>query len=257
MAGSLIRGILKAGLMPAGNILVTNRSNGERLRDLAGALGVVPCPKEELVGKADVLLLATKPQDLPGAVAELVGLVKPGQRVISLAAGVSLAFLEARLPGLVHLRAMPNTSCRVGAAATAVALGRAAGALEAELARRLFGAIGVVVLVAEEQMDAVTGLSGSGPAYVYLLVEALVEAGQEQGLEPSVARELAVRTVWGAAKMLVETGEEPEVLRRQVTSPGGTTMAGIGALEEGGFRRLLAEAVRRAAARSRELGVGA
>ncbi len=256
LAAGLIRGILQAGLVPAGNIMVTNRGNGERLRRLAAETGVVPCSKAELAGAADVVFLAMKPQDLPGAVAELAGLLGPGQRVISLAAGVSLAFLEARLPGRTLLRAMPNTSCRVGASATAVALGKGAGTAEAELARCLFAAVGRVVLVPEEQMDAVTGLSGSGPAYVYLLTEALTAAGVGQGLDAAVARALAVQTVWGAGKMLVETGEAPEILRRQVTSPGGTTMAGVGALEEGGFQRLVDEAVRRAAVRSRELGVG-
>ncbi len=194
-----------------------------------------------------------KPKDVAEATQQLQPYVGPGHRILSVVAGLTLASLERAFPGLPVVRAMPNTPSAVREGVTAYALGRWAGQEDAQLARDLFGAVGAVVEVPEERIDLVTGLSGSGPAYVFFLVESLIEAGVRAGLPPQVARDLVVQTVFGAARMLRDTGEDPAELRRRVTSPGGTTMAGLGALEEHGVRGALVEAVQRATRRAREL----
>lgn len=201
---------------------------------------------------ADGAIIAVKPEHAPAVAAELrpVGV----QRVLSIAAGVRLASLEAELaPGTAVIRAMPNTPSLVGWGAAAIAGGRDAGDDDLDWAERLLGAVGLVRRVEEEQLDAVTGLSGSGPAYVFLIAEALVEAGVEQGLARPVAHDLAIRTLRGAAELLDRTGD-PGELRAAVTSPGGTTAAGLRALEERGVRAAIAAAVEAATVRSRALG---
>lgn len=253
MAEALVGGMRAAG-WPADRIAVTNRSHRARLASLAARYGVVACPdKHELCQHAEVLILAVKPKDVPEALSQLVPHVRPHHRVFSVVAGLTLARLEEAFPGLPVVRAMPNTPSAVREGVTAYALGRHATEQDAELARVLFGSVGAVVEVPEDLIDLVTGLSGSGPAYVFFLVESLIEAGVRAGLPPQVARDLVVQTVFGAARMLRETGEDPAELRRRVTSPGGTTMAGVGALEEHGVRGAVVEAVRRAARRAREL----
>ncbi|QYG94844.1 pyrroline-5-carboxylate reductase [Iamia sp. SCSIO 61187] len=195
-------------------------------------------------------VVAVKPGD---AVDALDG-VAP-RRVLSIAAGVTTAALEAGLPeGTPVVRAMPNTPALVGAGAAAVAGGTHATDDDLTWAEEVLGAVGTVVRVPEAQLDAVTGLSGSGPAYVFLVAEALIDAGVLVGLPRPASRELAVQTLLGAARLLAETGEGPEALRAQVTSPGGTTAAGLRALESGGVRAAVIDAVVAATERSRELG---
>jgi pyrroline-5-carboxylate reductase len=253
MAEALVGGMRAAG-WPGDRIAVTNRSNHARLASLAAQYGVLAFPeKRQLCDHAEVLVLAVKPKDVAEAVSQLQPHVRPHHRVFSVVAGLTLARLEEAFPGLPVVRAMPNTPSAVREGVTAYALGRHASDRDAELARVLFGSVGAVVEVPEERIDLVTGLSGSGPAYVFFLVESLIEAGVRAGLAPEVARDLVVQTVFGAARMLRETGEDPAELRRRVTSPGGTTMAGVGALEEHGVRGALVEAVRRATLRAREL----
>ncbi|MFO7173503.1 MAG: pyrroline-5-carboxylate reductase [Bacillota bacterium] len=256
MAEALIRGVLAAGLVAPDRIWVTNRSNRERLESLARRFGVRTTPrKAEVVAAADLLVVACKPKDVPDLLAEVGRLTRPGQVLLSVAAGVpTRRFLDEVTPGVQVVRAMPNTSCLVRESATAICGAPGTGPEALALARELLGAVGRVVEVPEDLMDAVTGLSGSGPAYVYLMVEAMEQAGVQVGLDSRVARELAVQTLLGAARMLVETGADPAVLRQQVTSPGGTTMAGLQVLREMGFAEALARAVARAAERSRELG---
>jgi pyrroline-5-carboxylate reductase len=198
-------------------------------------------------------VVAVKPADVEAVCGALA---KAGvSRVLSIAAGVSLASLESWLENPIPVvRAMPNMPALVGAGAAAIAGGRAAGPDDLAWAQRVLEAVGTVVTVPESTLDAVTGLSGSGPGYVFLLAEALIDAGVLVGLNRSVARQLTVQTLLGSARLLEDTGEEPAALRAAVTSPGGTTAAGLRALEAGGVRHAVLEAVAVAAERSRQLG---
>ncbi|MER3455335.1 MAG: pyrroline-5-carboxylate reductase [candidate division GAL15 bacterium] len=253
MAEALLSGMRAAG-WPADRIWATNRSNRARLDWLRARYGVrTTHSKDELCGASQVLVLAVKPKDVPEATEQLRPHVRPGHRLVSVVAGLTLHSLERAFPGIPAVRAMPNTPSAVREGVTAFSLGRWAREEDARLARQMFGSVGAVVEVPEERLDLVTGLSGSGPAYVFFVVESLIEAGVRAGLPPQVARDLVVQTVFGAARMLRDTGEDPAELRRRVTSPGGTTIAGLGVLEEHGVRGALVEAVQRAAQRAREL----
>jgi pyrroline-5-carboxylate reductase len=199
-------------------------------------------------------VLAVKPGDVEGACGALAAVGEPAP-VLSIAAGVTIARLEAALaPGTPVVRAMPNTPALVGAGAAAVAAGTNAGEAELAWAEQVLGAVGLVERVDESLLDAVTGLSGSGPAYVFLVAEALVEAGVLAGLPRPVSSALATQTLLGAARLLDESPEGPEALRAAVTSPGGTTAAGLRALESAGVRAAFLDAVMAATERSRELG---
>lgn len=257
IAESLVRGMLKAGLVRPEQVLVSNRSNRERLEELSRRYGVIAAgSKDRLVSECDIVVIACKPKDVADLLAEVGEESRPGQIVLSLAAGITTAFIEARLgPGVQVVRAMPNTSCQVGESATAICRGRSADDGAVRAVQAMLESVGKVYEVPEEQMDAVTGLSGSGPAYVYLMVEAMVRAGQEVGLPADVARALTIQTIKGAALMLEETGEDPAVLRERVTSPNGTTYAGLKALHEAGFTEALVRAIGRATERARELGM--
>lgn len=256
MAESLVRGMLDAGVVRPEQILVSNRSNRERLTELSSRYGVgVAATKRKLASTVDILVLACKPKDTAELLAEVGEKTRPGQILLSLAAGIATGFIAERVnPGVQVVRSMPNTSCQVGESATAICRGQGATAETMRLVEAILGSVGQVYEVPEEQMDAVTGLSGSGPAYVYLIIEAMVQAGQQIGLPFDVARALSIQTLKGAARMLEETGEDPAVLRQRVTSPGGTTHAGMQVLGEAGFSQALVRAIARAAERSREMG---
>jgi pyrroline-5-carboxylate reductase len=202
---------------------------------------------------ADGVIVAVKPGDV--ATACRAAVAAGTSRVLSIAAGVTIAALEeATGVGVPVVRAMPNTPALVGAGASAIAAGSSAGPADLDWAESLLAAVGIVVRVPEHLLDAVTGLSGSGPAYVYLVAEALIEGGVLAGLPRDVSVELAVHTMLGASRLLAESGSTPEGLRAQVTSPGGTTAAGLRALEAAGVRSAFLEAVVAATERSRELG---
>lgn len=202
----------------------------------------------------EVIILAVKPQHAAGALDLIERAVTPKKLVISIMAGITTAKIEENLaPGCRVVRSMPNTPALIGAGATAVCAGRKASDSDLDLARQLFSLAGSAVIVDEKQMDAVTGLSGSGPAYVFTFIEALADAGVKNGLSRDVAARLAAQTVLGAARMVIETGEHPTLLKEKVTSPGGTTIAGLHALENGSFRGVVMNAVEAATLRSREL----
>jgi len=204
-----------------------------------------------------LLVLAIKPQVASMALPELAEVVTAEHLTVSILAGTATATLEKLLGGTARVvRAMPNTPALVGCGATAICAGRFAKPADLETAEALFKAVSSVNSVNETQMDAVTGLSGSGPAYVFSVIEALAEGGTKEGLPHAVALELATRTVLGAARLVAESGEEPAELRRKVCSPGGTTLAGLTALEEHDLKGTLIEAVARATRRSKELGQG-
>jgi pyrroline-5-carboxylate reductase len=209
------------------------------------------------VGASDVVILAIKPQIMGVVLAELRPVLGRRALVISIAAGMSTARLRETLGAEARLiRVMPNTPALVLEGVTAIARGQGLEAGDLETAEELFGAVGKVVVLDEELMDAVTGLSGSGPAYVAIVIESLADGGVKMGLDRATAMTLATQTVLGAARMLALTGLHPGALKDMVSSPGGTTIAGIAGLEEGGLRTTLIKAVERATLRSRELGRG-
>ena len=253
MASALVRGMIRAGVAPPDRIATFDPS-----ADMAEALGTLGVAVAEtnlaLAESSDVLVLAVKPQVMPEALAELRPRMTSKHLVISVAAGVPLAVLEAGLgpkPRLV--RVMPNTPSLVGEGASAFCLGPSASAEDEALVARCLEAVGRAFRVPERLMDAVTGLSGSGPAFVYVMIEALSDGGVRAGLPRDIATALAAQTVLGAARMVLETGSHPGVLKDEVASPGGTTIAGLHALERGGLRAALLDAVDAASRRSAEL----
>lgn len=207
----------------------------------------------ELAGQCRLLVLAVKPQVMPEVLADLQPVVESGHLVVSVAAGVTLATLGQRLSTERLIRAMPNTPCLIGRGMTALAAAPAASAADRERVRIMFDAVGDVVEVDESRIDAVTGLSGSGPAYVFSFIESLIAGGVEAGLEESLARQLALQTVLGAGQLMRATGKSAAELRHQVTSPGGTTLAGLEALHQAGFARAVTAAVSAATHRAGEL----
>lgn len=257
MAAAIARGALTAGLCQPDELRASARTPRSR-QTFATAVGV---PEDQLTGDnhalaagCDVLLLCVKPADARAVLRDVAPALR-GQPVISIAAGVWLADLQtAAAAGTPLVRAMPNTPALIGRGATAYALGAAANEEHAALAERLFGALGDVHRVEEKLIDAVNGLSGSGPAYVFTVIEALADGGVLMGLPRALAASLAAQTVLGAAEMVKRTGQHPALLRDAVASPGGTTMAAIEALENGGLRAALIAAVRAATERAREMG---
>jgi pyrroline-5-carboxylate reductase len=253
---AMVGGILKKGALLPGRIIVTNRGNGERLQDLRMRYGVrVTKTKADVVRAADLVVLACKPKDVGALLAEVGDLFRPGQILLTAAAGVQTSLIASRLvEGVEVVRCMPNTSCLVGESATGIARGAGVSDEAMDRCKAILGTMGSVVAVDESQLDAVTGLSGSGPAYIYYLVEVLMQAGAAVGLDPQLARSLVLQTIKGAALMLESTGADPAVLREQVTSPGGTTQAGLTVLRERGFREALIACVGRATERAGEMG---
>lgn len=256
MGEALIRGILDTGLrMP--NQLVASDIQPERLKEMAETFEIVPAgSNSEAAQVAEIIFLAVKPQDINEALLSIAPVVDEKHLVISIVAGVPLKTLESALKqGVRCIRAMPNTPAVVRAGVCALACGAWVTDEALREATILFEAVGSVVEVPENLLDAVTGLSGSGPAYVFMVIEALTDAGVQQGLPRRQAQLLATQTVYGAAKLVLESGAHPAVLRDQVTSPGGTTMAGLAVLEAKGLRSAFMEAVAAATRRSRELGL--
>ncbi|MGQ9557406.1 MAG: pyrroline-5-carboxylate reductase [Desulfurispora sp.] len=253
MAGAMLAGLLKSGFAPE-RLYVTDIDENRR-RWLAGQFAVPVLPDNaSLAAAVDIMIVAVKPHLVAGVLAEVSGSLAQGALVISIAAGVSTAQLEQALGRpLPVVRAMPNTAALVGEAATAICGGRYAQKQHLELARRLLEAVGTVVEVPENLMPAVTALSGSGPAYMFLIIEAMADAGVAQGLPRSTALQLAAQTMLGAARLVRQTGQHPAALKDQVTTPAGTTIAALQALEEGALRGVLYRAVAAAARRCREI----
>lgn len=250
MGEALVGGLVHAGTVAAADVVVVEPVAARR-EELAAALPGVALATEPT--EAEGTIIAVKPADVPAA-CEAAARAGSG-RVLSIAAGVTIAALEAALaPGTPVVRAMPNTPSLVGKGAAAIAAGTAATDDDLAWAETLLGAVGTVARVSEPLLDAVTGLSGSGPAYVFLVAEALIDAGVLAGLPRPVSRELAIQTLLGAATLLAESDEGPEALRAAVTSPGGTTAAGLRVLEQRGVRAALLDAVAAAADRARQLG---
>lgn len=254
MGAALIGGLLDAGFEPSD--LAVAEVDADRRRELETRFrGVRVVPSASwAVADADVVVVCLKPADVPEALESAGSALGADALVLSIAAGVTIATLEAAAPGRPVVRAMPNTPATIGLGAAAIAAGSHAHDAHLDLAEQLLGAVGLVVRLPERLLDAVTGLSGSGPAYVFLIAEALVEAGVLVGLPRPTATELVNQTLLGAATMLARGDEGPEALRAAVTSPGGTTAAGLRSLEAAGVRSAFIDAVVAATKRSTELG---
>jgi pyrroline-5-carboxylate reductase len=255
MATALAKGFVRAGLVTAGQIHASDPFEAAR-KHFTDETGAKTGPSNVDVAKAaSVLILSTKPDQVPAALAEIRNAFTKDHLLISIAAGVTLAKLEGALPADARvIRVMPNTPALVGAGASAFAPGKSATAADSDLAQKLLSAVGVALPVKESLLDAVTGLSGSGPAYVYQFIEALSDGGVAAGLPRDAATKLAAQTVLGAAKMVLETGLHPGTLKDQVTSPGGTTIEGLHELEKGKLRGVVMSAVRAATEKSKKLG---
>jgi len=254
MAEAMIRGLLRGNVFSPDRI-TASAPREERVAELREKYGVNATTDNVAAASAQIVVLSVKPQILGRVLAEVGRLIAPDALVISIAAGVPMSTIEARLgPGARVIRAMPNTPALVDAGATAIAGGEHAHESDLADAKRIFDSVGITVILEESQLDAVTGLSGSGPAYVFLILEALSDAGVKVGLSRRTAQLLAAQTLLGSAKLLLETNEHPGRLKDMVTSPGGTAITGLHTLENGGVRTTLMNAVEAATRRSRELG---
>lgn len=253
MAEALARGFVSKKVAKAENMYCIDPS--ESRKDVFKSFGANPCnSSSEVVEKARIIFIAVKPQYVKVVLAEVKHLLTPEHIVVSIAAGVPLSALKEAAGEDAHLiRVMPNTPCLVGASASAMCLGGAASEEDGEAVRTLFAAVGTIVKVEEKLLSAVTGLSGSGPAYIFIAIEALADGGVRAGLPRDIAQQLAAQTVMGAAKMVLETGRHPGVLKDMVTSPGGTTIAGVYELEKAGVRQAFITAVYAASTRADEL----
>jgi len=254
MAEAIIKGLLGQGV-PADDITFFE-PNAERREQIAKSYDLSPAPDNQtLTAGSDVIVLAIKPQLFDAVIKDITPGFSESKLLVSILAGVNTKRMQKALGGSPRVvRVMPNTPALIGFGAAALCPGEYASAEDKKTAEKLFSSVGAAVWVEEEDMDAVTGLSGSGPAYVYMFIEGMIAAGVQQGLAPAVARELAVQTVVGAAHMVGQTGEDPLVLREKVCSPGGTTIQGVQVLADREFMSAVKAAVDAATKRSRELG---
>lgn len=254
MARALAEGVLRAGVVRSENLMGSDVSAGAREAFVSGTGGKAVQHNSELAAQCDTLVLAIKPQVAASVLRDLGTHLKPEHRLVSIVAGLTLTRIAELVGKKARLiRVMPNTPCLVGASASGYSLGGLADAADSEFTQLLLSSVGMAFEVPEHLLDAVTGLSGSGPAYVYLMIEALSDGGVRAGLPRDVATKLAAQTLLGGAKMVLETGKHPGELKDMVTSPGGTTIAGLATLERQGLRSALIEAVSAAAKRATEL----
>ncbi len=254
MGGILMQALLKRDVVQAESISATVQ-HAERAASLSPKYGItVTTDNRAAVRQADVILLCVKPQTLGDVMQEIASDLRPDQLIVSIAASVPTTYIEKRIPaGIPVIRAMPNTPSMVGAGMTAFCCGSSVKPADLEVTQTLFGTVGEVVRVDEKHMDSVTGLSASGPAYIYMVMESLAEGGVKMGLPRDIAMRLAAQTVLGSAKMVLETGDHPALLKDAVATPAGCTVDGILELEEGGLRVTLIKAVVKASQRAKEL----
>lgn len=259
MAEAIVRGLIHNQVVGAGQISMLNRSNEARLNELQTKYGVQvgydEQAKHKLLIEANIVVLAMKPKDAGDAIKAVAPLLHAGQTVVSLIAGLSIATIQALLgQSLPIARTMPNTSSSIGLGSTGLSFSDEVNVQATEQILAIFEAVGTVTVIPEEKMDILTGISGSGPAYIYYMMEAMIAAGIEGGLSLEQAKQLTVQTVKGAAEMMLHTGEEPAKLRKDITSPNGSTQAALAVLDEGDFTNTVKAAVHRCAARSQEMG---
>ena len=255
MAEALARGFLAAKLTTPAELCAHDVADERRKFWRESSLGAVPGDNCSVCRQSDVLFVAVKPQSVSSLLGEVATEITEKHLVVSIAAGVRISTIETALKSKRRIvRVMPNTPCLVGAAASGIAAGGAANADDLQTVVKLFESVGVARVVPEELLDAVTGLSGSGPAFVFAMIEAMSDGGVRAGLPRETATALAAQTVMGAGKMVLETGEHPAMLKDAVASPAGTTIAGLSVLERSGVRGAFIDAVFAAAQRSKELG---
>ncbi|MCM3665391.1 pyrroline-5-carboxylate reductase [Mesobacillus subterraneus] len=256
MAEAMISGIGASGLLPGEQMWVTNKQDTNRLKTLEQKYGIrATYDYGELFYDADAVVLAMKPKDAAAAIEEIKAYLTDGILIISVLAGVSTEAIEAAAgKSLAVARAMPNTSAAIGKSATALAVNEHVTGMQKMLVKELFNTVGLTAIVKETQLDAVTGLSGSGPAYIYYLVEAMEKSAAEIGLEKQTAKQLIIQTLLGAAEMLAKSDKGPAQLRFEVTSPGGTTEAGISILEQYSVQSAFISCIKEATAQSKRLG---
>ena len=257
MSTALAKGFAQAGLVAAGDMIASDYLEAARSH-FANEVGAkITSLNSDVLKSAQQIILAVKPDQVNDLLSEIRAGFTERHLLISIAAGVPLAKLEAGLPaGARVIRVMPNTPALVGASASAFALGKSAAPEDAQFVQQLFSSVGVAYQVKESLLDAVTGLSGSGPAYMFVIIEALSDGGVAAGLPREIATKLAAQTMLGSAKMVLETGQHPGALKDMVASPGGTTIEGLHELEKGQVRAALMNAVRAAAEKSKKLGQG-
>ncbi|MCP3030135.1 pyrroline-5-carboxylate reductase [Halobacillus sp. A1] len=255
MAEAMISGMVESGSIPAHQIIVTNRSNQDRLNEIQSKYGVRTVLKDDLnYSEVDQFILAMKPKDIDAVLEDLRYRIDSDQVLVSVLAGISTSYMEDRLnDGQQVIRVMPNTSSMLRESATAVCPGHYTGMDNVMVAKELMKAIGEVFLIDEDKMDVFTGIAGSGPAYFYYLMEHIEETGNAEGMDRETLREIGAQTLLGAAKMMLERDESPSELRQNVTSPNGTTAAGLEALHQSGGGEAISEAIKGAASRSKEM----
>ena len=256
MAEALINGWVSKDVVKPESIIVANRSNKKRLELLQKKYGVLPLESYEQLNDANIIILAMKPKDVHEAMKTIKSSIHPNTIILSILAGISMSTIEEGLGKRPIARAMPNTSATIGLSATGIAFNQLVTEEIRAYLFKLLEAIGIVAEVAEDQLHAITALSGSGPAYIYYLLEAFEKVGLEYGLPGNLVRSLMVQTLAGSAEMINQVKEEPTVLRKKVTSPGGTTEAGIATLDRHEFFDCIASCIRSAEQRSRELAKG-
>ncbi|MFF2089964.1 pyrroline-5-carboxylate reductase [Paenibacillus sp. NPDC058174] len=259
MAEAIMRGILNQNLTSPSQISMLNRSNTERLRELSQRYGIATTlegsTNENYLKQADVIFLAMKPKDAVAAIEAIRPHVNEKQLIVSVIAGISIASIEKLLGGQYAIvRTMPNTSSTIGLGATGISFSSTVSEEQRQLAETIFQSVGITAVVEEPLQDSITGVSGSGPAYVYYFMEAMLAAAEKLGLPPEAAKDLVVQTVLGAAEMVRTTGEEPAELRRKVTSPNGTTQAAIETMAAGQLAETIIKGMLRSSERAAELG---
>jgi pyrroline-5-carboxylate reductase len=255
MAEAMISGLVTSGKIPAEQIIATNRSNQERLTALESNYGIKGVKRENLqFDQIDIFILAMKPKDVDKALNDIKSHIKPNQLILSVLAGITTSYLEQNLhKGQQVVRVMPNTSSTIGESATAISPGHETADENVKLTKILLECIGEVYKIEEKDMDIFTGLAGSGPAYFYYLMEHMEQQGVLAGLNIETTRQIIAQTIVGAAKMIQKQDKTPTVLRENVTSPNGTTAAGLNALDENGGGIAISKAVEHAAKRSKEI----
>ncbi|TYS57719.1 pyrroline-5-carboxylate reductase [Sutcliffiella horikoshii] len=255
MAEAMISGIVASEIIPANNVVVSNRSNIDRLMELEDKYGVRGVMKQDLnLSELDIIVLAMKPKDIEIALASLKDQLNSSQLLLSVLAGVTTSYMEEGLsPGQPVIRVMPNTSSMIGESATAISAGKHVAMDHIVDTKVILETIGKVYNIEEEQMDVFTGVAGSGPAYFYYLMEHMEKTAKDAGLDEEVTRDVVSQTILGAAKMMQASNEEPASLRKKVTSPNGTTAAGLEALSDNGGGKAISAAIKGAAERSKEI----
>jgi len=259
MAEAIVRGMISRSVVASDHIVMLNRSSNERLAELRARYGVLasndPARRMEYLGTAPVIVLAMKPKDAAEALRALGPVLAPDQLVVSVIAGLTIRTIQGLLGKLQPVvRTMPNTSSTIGLGATGISFSKEVDEKGRRLALNIFEAVGLTCVIDEERMETLTGISGSGPAYIYYMMEAMIAGGIRGGLTAEQSAELTVQTVLGAARMVQQTGEDPAALRKKVTSPNGSTQAALEVLDKGDFFETVISAVNRCAERSREMG---